>query len=250
MHATNSPTARQRLGLLAAGSLAGVLVAITAGPSLVPVRAADDEPQEHFISVSGEGRVFVKPDVADLQLGVRVQRDRAGAAAADAAEEMSAVVAAVLAQGVAEDDIQTADLSLQPVYDYDRDPAVIVAYEAVNIVSIVARDLEHVGALIDAATKAGATSVNGISFRLEDSSAVEAQARELAMTDARSKADALAGAAGVRITGVISIVESGGVTPPYYYDESARGAAGDASTPVLTGRIESSVYVAVVYSIG
>jgi uncharacterized protein YggE len=241
----------QRLGLLTAGALAGVLVSVIAGTAGQTARAQDDDGQrEHTISVDGTGTVKIRPDVADVSLGVRVQRDRAGDASADAAEQMAAVVAALLAQGVAEDDIQTTELSLNAVYDWDRSPARLVGYEAANIVSIVVRDLTTVGAIVDAAVDAGATSINGISFRLEDTTAIETQAREAAMNDARAKADELAGAAGVAITGVISIVETGGPVPmPVYYGEAAGRMAADAQTPVLAGNVEVVVNVAVIYSI-
>jgi uncharacterized protein YggE len=251
MTSTSLSLSGHRLGLLAAGALAGVLVSVIAGTAGQTARAQDDDgDREHSISVSGTGTVKVRPDVADVSLGVRVQRDRAGDASAEAAEQMAAVVAAILAQGVAEDDIQTTQLSLDTVYDYDRSPARIVGYEASNIVSIVVRDIANTGAIVDAAVEAGATSINGISFRLEDPSAVETQAREAAMADAKSKADVLAGSAGVAITGVISIVETGGPMPmPVYYGEGARAVAADAETPVLAGNVDVVVNVAVVYSI-
>lgn len=241
---------RHRMGLLAVGALAGVLVAAMAAPGTT-VRAADDTAtREHHISVDGTGIVKLKPDVADVSLGVSVQRDRAGAASIDAAEDMAAVIAALLAAGIAEDDIQTTTLSLDTVYDYDREPARIVGYLATNIVSVTIRDLDNAGTIIDAAVDAGANSIGGISFRVEDPGAVEMQAREQAMAAARAKADVLADAAGVAITGVISIIETSSPIPmPMYYAEDAMAAGRIASTPVLTGNVDVTVHVAVVYSI-
>src|SRR6188472_30903 len=158
MSTTALAVPRQRMGLLAVGALAGVLAAVIAGPALQPARASDstDDPQ-HTISVEGTGTVKAKPDVADVSVGVAIQRDRAGDASIEAANEMAKVIQSLLDSGIAEDDIQTTQLSLEPVYDYDSDPATIVGYQATNIVSVTIRDLETVGSTIDAAVDAGAT---------------------------------------------------------------------------------------------
>jgi uncharacterized protein YggE len=256
MHETLRQAMSGRFGWLAAGALTGVLTVVLAGPALAPVRAGadDNQPTEHTVSVTGVGTVKAKPDVADATVGVRVQRDRARDAEVDAAAAMTKVVEALKAQGIAEDDIQTVTLSLSPVYNYNRDPAVLVGYEAVNIVSITIRDLAKAGQTIDAAVDAGATEIGDISFRLEDQAAVEAQAREAAMVDAKSKADALAKAGGVSITGVITITEQSAPMPtaiPYAAEAAdASGREARPTTPVLGGDVELIVTVAVVYSIG
>jgi len=250
---TNVPNATsRRTGLLAVGALAGVLVAAIAGPAMTVSAADENDPPEHTISVDGSGIVKVKPDVADVSLGVTIQRDRAGDASIEAANIMAQVVEALLAAGIAEDDIQTTTLSLDTVYDYDRSPATIVGYQATNIVTATLRDVTQVGTVIDAAVDAGATTIGGVSFRVEDSTAIEVQARDAAMADAKAKADQLAAAAGVGITGVVTIVESVSSPPMplYYAEDSASGAAREADTPVLAGNVEVRVDVAVVYSIG
>jgi uncharacterized protein len=241
---------RHRMGLLGIGAIVGVLVAAVAGPAMTTVGAeGDTAAKDHIISVNSTGTVKVKPDVADVTIGVSVQRDRAGDASVDAANEMAKVIAALQAAGVAAEDIQTTTLSLDPVYDYDRSPALIIGYQATNLVNVTIRDLANAGPTIDAAVDAGATSIGSISFRLEDPAVLESQAREQAMTSARAKADELAAAAGVTITGVISIIETSGPVPmPVYYAEAA-GAARDAATPIMTGSVDIEVSVAVVYSI-
>jgi len=243
-------TSSRRVGLLGVGALTGVLVAAIAGPALSVSAADTASGNPHIISVDGTGRVKIHPDVADLSVGVLVQRDRAGDASADAASEMSKVIEALKAQGIAEDDIQTTTLSLDPVYDYNRDPAALTGYSATNIVSVTIRDLTKVGTTIDAAVEAGANNVGGLTFRLDDTSKAETQARNAAMAQAKAKADELAAAAGVRVTGVISITESSSSVPmPIYYGQAAAGAMRDAaSTPVQAGNVEIDVTVSVVYS--
>jgi len=240
---------RQRTGLLAVGALTGVLVAAIAGPAMTVSAAETASATPRIISVDGTGRVKVNPDVADLTVGVMVQRDRAGDASIDAAEQMTKVIEALKAQGIADDDIQTVTLSLDPVYDYNREPAALTGYSATNIVSVTIRDLTKVGTTIDAAIDAGANNVGGLSFRLDDTAAVETAAREAAMAAAKAKADELATAAGVTVTGVVSITESSGSVPMPIYFERAGAALRDESTPVQAGNVEISITVSVVYSI-
>lgn len=252
MSTTALAVPRQRMGLLAVGTLAGVLVASLAGIAAQPAHAQDTSTdQVHTISVSGTGTIKAKPDVADVSLGVSIQRDRAGDASAEAADAMAKVIESLLANGIAEDDIQTTQLSLDPVYNYNRDPAVIVGYNATNIVSVTVRDLAKLGSIVDAAVDAGATNIGGISFRVDDSAALTVQARDAAMADAKAVADQLAAAAGVRITGVVSIVEnvSQPPMPIYYAAEDSMAGARAATTPVLAGNVDVEVQVAVVYSI-
>ena len=197
--------------------------------------------------------VKIAPDVADVSIGVRIVRDRADAASQEAATEMAKVVAALEAAGIAVEDIQTTNLSLNPVWNYDRNPATITGYEAANIVSIVVRDLDGLGALIDAAVEAGATSIDSVSFRLEDTTAVMATAREAAVVAARAKADTLAAAAGVTITHVASISEASYNQPtPIYYGREMAAVAGDAmmaETPTYAGQVEIAVTVYITYAI-
>ncbi len=251
LHVTSEP---RRLGWLAAGATAGVLSALVIapalGPAVVQAQTAATTP-EHTIAVTGTGQVLIAPDVADMSFGVTVRRDRATASTQDAAQEMTKVVAALKAAGVADKDIQTSDISVQPVYDYSGNNPVLTGYETDNTVAVTLRDLTKVGPTIDDAVNAGATNVGGITFRMDDPSKAEAQARDQAMADAKGKADALASAGNVTITGIQSISEISSPTPvPFPY--AARGAAaGDTSavTPVEPGNITTEVTVSVVYLI-
>lgn len=252
MSTTLATTSLGRTRWLAGGVAAGMLGALLAGASLAPVAAQDpSSPPQHTLSVSGTGTISVKPDTADVTVGVTVQRDTAGDAASDVANVMDAVITAVKTLGIAEEDIQTTSLSLSPVYDYDRTPYRLVGYTANNLVTVTVRDITQTGPVIDAATGAGATDVNGITFRLADQAAAETQAREQAVKAARAKADTIATAAGTQITGISSISETNAPTPfPMAYEMSAgRTAADSAPMPVLSGTIEVRVDVSIVYLI-
>lgn len=251
MSTSLTSTRHGRARWVAGGVTAGLLAAMLAGTSLAPTAAQDTPTPQHTLSVSGTGTVSVKPDTADVTVGVTTQRDTAGDAAADAANVMDAVITAIKALGIAEEDIQTTALSLSPVYDYDRTPYRLVGYTANNLVTVTVRDISQTGPVIDAATGAGATDVNGITFRVADQAAAETQAREQAVKAARAKADTIAAAAGTQITGIISISETSAPVPfPVAYDMAAgRATAESAPMPVLAGTIEVRVDVSIVYSI-
>jgi uncharacterized protein YggE len=242
---------------LAAGLAAGLLAASIASPLFAPHRtlAADPTtPAQHTIAVTGLGKVVIAPDVADLRIGVSFTRPTVKAARADAAATMTKVIAALKALGIADKDIQTTNLSLQPAYDYsaNANPPRITGYTLSNGVAITIRDLDKVGDAIDGALAAGATSFDGVSFRVADPAAAQKQARTDAMTQAKANADTLASAAGVTITGVASISESTAQTPyPIYYGAVAGGApVKDAATPIETGTTDVTITVSVVYLIG
>ncbi len=136
------------------------------------------------------------------------------------AAAMSAVIDSLRHQGVAEKDIQTTTLSLNPVYDYrtDGEQPRLIGYNLTNAVVATIRNLDVVGDAIDGALGAGATSLDGVTFRVADQAAAEKQAREAAMAEARAKAQTLASAAGVSISGVASISETVSPIPyPVYY---------------------------------
>jgi uncharacterized protein len=163
---------------------------------------------------------------------------------------MQGVVKALRAAGVAEQDIRTTTLSLQPVYDRNTTGSPrITGYELRNGVVATVRDLDRLADAVDGALAAGGTTLDGVEFRVDDPSGAEAQARTQAMKAARAKADALASAAGVAIVGVASISEQSSPTPwPVPY--AAGRAADEAATPVMPGTSEVTVSVSVVYLIG
>jgi uncharacterized protein len=251
------PTSRAKwLGI---GLAVGLVVAAIASPAFAPrstfAAGTDTIPPEHTISVSGTGRVVLSPDVADIRLGVSVTKPTVKAAREAAAESMTKVIAALKALGIADADIQTNGLSLQPVYDYsaNTNPPRLTGYMLSNGVSVTIRDLDKIGDAIDNGLAAGATTLDGVTFRVDDPAKAQSQARQQAMTQAKAIADTLATSAGVSITGVASITESSAPTPyPVYFAGDKAGAAAPDSiaTPVNVGTNEVTVTVAVVYLIG
>lgn len=250
-----TPTIGPRARWLAVAAAATALLIATAAPALSPrpSLAADPTKPDHTISVSGTGRVILAPDVADLRLGVLIQRTTVKAARADAAKAMAGVVEALKKLGIAPADIQTSAITLNAQYDYSNgNPARLIGYQFSNSVSVTVRKLDVLGDAIDDSLAAGATTLDSVQFRVDDQTKAEAQARAQAMADAKAKATALATAAGVTIQGVSTISESVGAIPyPIYYDRTTAGAAAEKAiaTPVQAGTNEISITVSVVYLI-
>jgi uncharacterized protein YggE len=249
------PIAVNRARWLAVGLAGGLVVAAIASPAFGPrqILAADPaSPAEHTVSVAGTGRVILSPDTADLRLGVLATAKTVKEARATAASAMTAVLASLQKLGIADRDIQTTVLSLQPVYDYPSTgkAPILTGYNLSNTVAVTIRDLAKLADAIDGALASGATSLDSVSFRVDDQTAAEKQARESAMADAKAKASTLAAAAGVSITGIQSISETVAPIPyPIYYGYAEAGAARDVQTPVMPGTSEVSVSVSVVFVI-
>ncbi len=204
------------------------------------------------ISVSGEGRVTGVPDTLTVTLGVAVLRQTVDEATGDAAELADAMIAALTASGVAEDDIQTANYSIWPEWDYRNDTQTLRGYRVSNNLIVKIRQLDDAGAVIDAATAAGGDDVvvNGLQFSIEDNAQLLELARANAWNDAEAKAQQLARLAGVELGSPVEIVESLGYSaPPVPYRDTMEAAAG-METPILPGQQEVTVTLQVRFGIG
>jgi uncharacterized protein YggE len=244
-------TIGRAVSVTAAGAL---LLGILIGPIVANNHAQGADSSgtpEHTITVSATGTAAGEPDIADVTLGVSVTKPSAKDARSAAASAMQAVVASVKKNGIADKDIVTTSVVLSPVYDYSVSGSPrLTGYQFSNSVKITVRDLAKLPAVIDDGVTAGATQVQGISFRIEDPRPLQAQARTVAMSDARTRADALAKAAGVSIKGVAAIAESSSSPSPIYYAAADAAGAKEASTPIQTGTTSVQVTVTVSYLIG
>jgi uncharacterized protein YggE len=204
------------------------------------------------VTVTGSGRISVRPDLADLRLGVSITAPTAQGARESSAQAMNAIIKGLKALGIADRDLRTSIVSVGPAHDYSANTGTpkLIGYTFTNLVAAVVRDIDRLGDAIDAALSAGATNVDHLAFRVEDPSDAERGAREAAVADARAKAETLAQAAGVSITGVAAMVESGAPIPyPMPMMELAGFKARDAATPVEAGEHEVAVDVVVSYLI-
>ena len=203
------------------------------------------------ISVSGSGRASTVPDVADVRLGVVVTRRTVAEARTAAAETATSILAALNALDVKRADVRTASLIVQPEYDY-KDGVQQLRGQSVNHQYLVTvRDLEKLGRVIDDGLAAGATTLDGVSFRTADPGPANAAARVAAFQDARGRADALANEADVVLGPVVSIAETDRVAGPRPFAMGKVGlmAADAAPTPIEAGENEVVVGLTVVFSI-
>ncbi len=202
------------------------------------------------LSVNAEGRVEAAPDMASISLGVVTEGATASAAMAENSRRMSALTQALRRAGVAERDIQTSNLSVNPQYVYvENQPPRLSGYQANNTVNARVRNLANVGRVIDGAVGAGGNTVNGISFSHADPDTKLGAARRNAVAAARARANLYAEAFGLRVHRVIAISEGGGYSPPIPMPVFARGMVAEAATPVSPGEITTSVSVSVTFEL-
>ena len=169
---------------------------------------------EKLVTVTGEATVAVAPDAAMIRIGVSSQ-DKTAREASDAnAKQMTAVLAAIKSNSIADRDIQTSRLSLQPQYDPNKSgTARLTGFQATNQVTVRIREIGKLAAVLDSAIAAGANEMSGIEFIVSDQSKLLDRARDDAIADARRKADLYAKAAGSRLGHVVAISEEGSVPP-------------------------------------
>jgi len=242
---------RKLLALVAAGAL--LFAACGSGEESLVSPAGADGSITSGINVSGQGKVTGKPDTLTVSLGVSVLRPTVDRATADAANLATAIIEALKANGVAEVDIQTANYTIYPEYDWSGEAQRLLGYRVNNEVRVKIRNLDNAVATIDAATAAGgdATVVNNLAFSIEDNAELLQMARTAAWGDAESKARQLAQLAGLELGSATSITESISYeTPPIYYDRAMAGAEDAAATPIEAGTQDVIVNIQVTFRIG
>ena len=242
--------------------LALALLCAVALPSAAHSQAAPPvtiAPGNTLLTVSADGRSLRVPDLAVFSAGVTSSGKTAGEALRSNAADMNRVVAALKRAGIADRDIQTSNLSLNPVYapqvqrpdgQYEQPEQRIVGYQANNTVTVRQRKLDEFGRVIDTLVEAGANQVNGPSFQMDEPDAATDEARLAAMKKARARAELYARAAGLRVVRILSISESGGYTPgpPVVFARMAADSAA-APSPVAAGEIQLNATVTVMFEL-
>ena len=219
-------------------------------PTLYNDVSQGTETNSKTISLTGAGSAAAQADQATIDLGVQVTADLASEAIGENADAMSAVIEAIKALGISEDDMITTSYSVYPQYDWTDTGRVFKGYTVTNLVQVTVKDLDIVGDVIDAAAEAGANQINGITFGLSDEMREELKnnAYIAALTDAQSKAELIADTLGLSISGVQSVTENSYVpVMSYAYAEGADMAKSYAPTPVLSGELAVTVNVYIVY---
>ncbi|MFY0638087.1 SIMPL domain-containing protein [Maricaulis maris] len=193
------------------------------------------------LSLSESATVQMAPDFATVSSGVVSRAETAQGAVRANAQAMSEVFDALRRAGVDSDDMQTAQLSVSPVYADRRQPnqieRTIIGYEARNQVSAKVRDTDRVGQVIDAMVSAGANNINGVTFGAEDTDEAMNEARRAAIAELLAKAELFADAAGFELCGIRSMGESGMGRQPVYETRMMSMADDMMATPVAAGTL-------------
>ena len=203
------------------------------------------------ITTTGRGVVDTAPDMATLSLGVTQRATEAEEAMSQTSDAVQDVIERLTALGIAARDMQTSGLSLQPIWSRpqnNEDQArTITGFVANNTLTVRARDLTMLGALLDAVVQDGANTFNGLQFALQDPESALAEARTAAVATAIAKAQLLADAAGVTLGPVQSITETGGAPRPVMMEMASARVASDV--PVAAGEVSLSAQVTMVFTI-
>jgi uncharacterized protein YggE len=231
--------------------------ALVAAAMLAGLGAADAQVvPPPAISVTGEANISVTPDLASIDAGVTSEAKTAREAADANNKAMGAVLLAAKGLDIADKDVRTSRLSLQPLsaplHGSSGGPLQITGYRASNHVTVTLHDVARVAATLDALVGAGANDVGGISFSVADTSKLLDDARVKAMADAQRKADIYARAANVTLGQPLSISEEGSQAPwphPVFAKAMAPAAMAMAPTPVSPGETTLRVSVSVSYAI-
>ncbi|TCM21556.1 hypothetical protein EDF56_101221 [Novosphingobium sp. PhB165] len=244
--------------LLAATAFA-VLAMASAPAAMAQQTVPAIEAGHTLLTVNADGSSTRTPDMASYSAGVTTQGKTASEAMGANSQAMTRVIAALKKAGVADKDIQTTNLSLNPVYapmqrqpdgSFAGEPREIVGYQATNTVSVRQRKLADTGKVIDALVSAGANQVNGPDFTLSEPAAAQDEARTDAIKTARARADLYARAAGLRVVRVVSINEGGGNAPmPVMFARKASMDMAPAAPPVAAGELQMSMNLTVQFEL-
>ncbi len=200
------------------------------------------------ISVSGSGSASASPDLREVDLTMTATGATANAAQDAQSTKVATLLAALKALAIEDDDVQTANYSVYPTYDYDQSPAVITGYEASQTITVTMRDAALVASVLQVAGDNGVTTINDVALTIEDTSVLEAEARIAALAEARAQAEAIASAMGVRLGKPVSYYESTGGSYPMYYSKEMMSA--DSAVPSIPeGENEVTMTVNVTYAI-
>jgi len=215
-------------------------------------------PPEHTLTVSGEGKIFAKPDVAIVEMSVISQHKNVELVQSENDQKMQQVVNFLKESGIDEKDIKTTQYNLQPEYDYSwcrtteypvYCPPKLVDYMLTQSLQVKIRDLSRVGKIIGNLSEIGVNQISDISFVIDNDTEIKAAARQKAIAEAKQKAQEMANAANIELGKIIEINESvSGLTPQrIVYQKTIESA--DATAPIEIGTNEIVVSVSLIYEI-
>jgi uncharacterized protein YggE len=204
------------------------------------------------VSVTGTGKITVKPTIARINFGVSTHNDTANAAQTENDAIMAKITAALKAAGIKEEDIQTTGYSLQPrwVWDKTNEKNIQNGYDMNHNMTVIVRAIKDAGKTVSLIADNGANTVDGISFDVDDATLEQTKlaALDLAMANARKRADVVAKAAGKTILSVQTVnVNEYSYTPYPMYKAADTAVSGSGAAPVEAGTMDILMSVSVTY---
>ena len=264
--------AKLRVAVLVSVALLGLFLLVESVAGLMQLRyVGAGINATNTISVSGYGEVLAVPDIATFTFSVVSDKPTVAAAQTDATAKANATTAYLTSAGIDAKDIQTTDYSIYPQYEYQNavcpttsvsssgaasavycppGKQVLTGYEVRQTTTVKVRDTSKAGELLAGVGAKGATEVSGLTFTFDNPDAVQDQARDKAIADAKSKADTLAKELGVSLVRIVSYNESGTPSPVYY--KSLGMGATDAAAPapeISVGQNKITSNVSITYEI-
>lgn len=265
-----------KIFILASILVVGTLV-FFAGQMILENKSINQQ-NNYQISVSGEGKVYAKPDVALVSLGVTTQAETVADATKTGTEKMNAVIEAVKGLGVDEKDIQTTNYNLSPVYkstdkilispvslesSYRSSTIItgssmtdssqeITGYKLIQNVQVKIRDFTKIGEILSKATDSGSNQIGDLQFTIDNPEQFKEQARAQAIAQAKTKAESLARESGIKLGKLINIYESNYYSPSY---SSIKGLGVDTATyggatpTIQPGEQEVYISISLVYQV-
>ena len=208
--------------------------------------------QQRTINVTGNAQVLLTPDIAYISIGVHSEAQSATDAVSSNNSLTQKVIDAIKGQGVDAKDIQTTNFSVYQQEKFDKNGNSLgIFFMTDNVVYVTMHDITKIGDILDASIAAGANSIYGITFDVQDKEAALASGRDQAIADAQAQAEQLAKAAGTTLGDVQSINYYSSSPSPIYYDSKAApaGMGGGASVPISSGQLTLTVSVSVTYGL-
>ncbi len=221
-----------------------------------PVALAQDAvpSSPRTITVVGEGVVNIEPNVARTNIGVEVVRPTVEEAAAENSQIVDGLLATLTELGIPGEDIQTSGFNVYAERYGAGAPTSEdeVQYRVSNTVTVIIRDLDKVGEVLDASIKAGANNIFGVEFLLDDATAVRSEARKVAVENAQATAEELATLNGVQVGKVLSISEVVGGAGGFYNNSISNyqiGMGGAERTPIQPGQLRLTMQLQITYEL-
>lgn len=204
------------------------------------------------LTAHGHAELKIKPNVAYITVSVTTEARDQSAAVTSNATRSTNLIAALKQQGITSADLETQFYTVEPQYDYNTSPPISVGYQVTNSIQVTEHDLTKVGQILDTAARNGSTSASGVRFDIADHQKYQGEAIVAAVADARSRADLMAGAAGVSLVRLVSLTDSQPpqVTPVFMAQRlGTMAASSQATTPVESQQVDVMADVISVYAI-